>query len=85
MMLIDPTRYIQLCKLAEQSRLEQAILHSWIQVLVLMVVVLTALCVYLTLLAFDQRHEIKELKEILKKEPVDEKQAFDNTKLEGHR
>ena len=84
MILINPTRYIQLCKLAEQSRLEQAILHSWIQVLVLMVVMLTGLCVYLVLLAFDQREELKELKQILKQEPVCEKTAFDAVEMEKH-
>ena len=84
MMLIDPTRYMELIKMAELGRTGFETFDAWIRVLLLMVLILTALCVFLALVAIDQREELQEHKRIQKEEPRDEKEAFDNTKIGAH-
>ena len=68
MLLIDPIRYYQLCKLAEQSRMEQEVLHDWLRLLVLIILLLTAALVYFVLTAHDQAEELRELKQIIKED-----------------
>ena len=68
MLLIDPIRYYQLCKLAWQSLNEQAILYSIIDILILMVLMLTAaLCFYVRQYN-QQREDIKDYKQIIKED-----------------